>query len=164
MNIVKRKNKGDGLTRELARPTSMLELRNEMDRLFDRFFHEPWGLSFGGRLGELSELIEPAIDVSETDANVVIRAEIPGVDPEKIDVSVTEEAVTIAGEKEETEEKEGENYYRSERHFGSFRRTIPLPTGVDPEKVDAKFKNGVLRVEMKKATPSHSKKIPVKTT
>lgn len=166
MNIIKRKEKGgNGTTRELARPTSMIELRNEMDRLFDRFFTDPWGGVFGGRLGALSEIIEPALDVSETDSHVVVRAEVPGVDPERIDVSVTEEALTIAGEKEETEEeREGENYFRSERRFGSFRRTIPLPTSVDPENVDAKFRNGVLRIEMKKTAPSHSRKIPVKVS
>lgn len=165
MNIIKRKDKGNGLnSRELARPTTMLELKDEMDRLFERFFHEPWGLGLGGRLGELGVGIEPALDVSETEAHVVVRAEIPGVDPEKIDVSVTEESITISGEKEETEEREDESFYRSERRFGSFRRTIPLPASVDPDQVDAKFRNGVLRIEMAKATPSHSKKIRVETT
>ena len=163
MNLIKRKNGTGGHTgRDLTRPSSMLELRSELDDLVGRFFHEPWG--FGGRLGSLGlpEPIEPAIDVSETDTHMVVRAEIPGIEPDRIDVSVTERSVTISGNKEETREHEGENVFRSERRFGAFQRMIPLPSPVDPEGVDARFKNGVLRIEMAKATPSHSRRIAVK--
>lgn len=167
MNLIKRKNTGPTNGGELARPSSMLEFRNEIDELFNRFFQEPW--SFGGRLGSLGLLapegegiLHPAIDVSETDGNILVRADIPGVEPEKIDVSVTENAVTISGEKEETLETQDENVFRAERRFGSFQRTVSLPSPVDPDAVDAKFKNGVLRVELKKTQPSHSRRIRVK--
>ena len=106
----------------------------------------------------------PAIDVSETDTEVVVRAEVAGVDPRGIDVSLSGQTLTIGGEKKESTETQGENWYRSERRFGSFRRTLQLPAPVDTEKVSAEHKNGVLTVRLKKLQSALPKRIPVRSS
>jgi len=137
------------------------QLRTEMDRLFDRFF--------GGSLGFLGEPFGrtqawmPSLDVSETDADITVRAEVPGVDAKDIDIQVSGQVLTISGEKKESTESKGENYYHAERSFGSFRRSVQLPTSVDAEKVLAEYKNGVLLIRMKKEKGAVPKRISVRS-
>jgi len=137
-------------------------LRQEMDRLFDRFFGGAWDMT-----RELSSSWTnwmPAIDVSETESEVVVRAEVAGVDPKGIDVSLSGQTLTISGEKKESSETKDENCYRTERRFGSFRRVLQLPTSVDVEKVSAEHKNGVLTVHLRKLPGTQPKKIPVRSS
>ncbi len=134
--------------------------RDEMNRLFDNFFRgfdiEP----FGRKITAFS----PNIDISETDKEVVISAELPGIEEKDIDVSLTKDSVTIKGEKKEEKEEKGKSYYRMERSYGSFCRTIPLPTEIDADKTTAEFKKGVLTIKMPKTPEAikETKKIQIK--
>jgi HSP20 family protein len=132
-----------------------------MDRLFDSFLREPFGMldwpSFTG-----SEKWWPAVDVAETDKDLTIHAELPGIDPKEIDVSVTGDQLVISGEKKENSERKGDGFIHSESHYGSFRRVIPLPEGVDSEHVEAQYNHGVLTLTLPKTPVAAPKRIEVK--
>lgn len=132
--------------------------RAEMDRMFDRFLGGDWPFTRAGGLGNWL----PTVDVTETDREVTVRAEVPGLDPDDLDISVIGQVLTISGEKKESSEKKGEDYYHSERRFGSFRRSVSLPASVDSEKVSAKHKNGVVTIVLPKVESERPKRIPVK--
>jgi HSP20 family protein len=103
----------------------------------------------------------PAVDMFEKDDKFVVKADLPGMKEDDIDVSIVGDTLTIKGEKKtETEVKE-ENYYRSERAYGSFLRSIPIPSGVDSSKIEANYENGVLEVTMLKAAEIKPKKVSV---
>ena len=136
-------------------PFSMM--RREMDRLFDEFRGVRGGLYEGG--------FAPAVNVRQTDKGVEVTAELPGIDEKNVDVSIADNVLTIRGEKkDEKEQKEG-GWQMSERSFGSFVRTIPMPMEVDEDKVSAQFKNGVLTVMLPTASDAErkTKKIDVKS-
>jgi HSP20 family protein len=139
-------------------------LQREMNRLFDDFFRgfdlEPFGV-----LEDRDAGFSPSIDVRESDAEFTITAEIPGIDEKNVEVLVSDDAVTLKGEKKEEQEDKGKDYYRLERSYGSFHRVIPLPRGINLEKVEAAFKNGVLTVKLPKTEEAQSKgkKIPITT-
>jgi len=135
--------------------------RQEMDRLLERFFGGAWDLAREGSYPWNKWI--PSLDISETEAEVVIRAEVAGVDPKGIELSLSGQTLTIAGEKKETTETESENYYRAERRFGSFRRSLQLPAAVDSEKVSAEHKNGVLTVRLPKLKSAQPKRIQVRS-
>ena len=145
-------------TRELMNPFAAF--RQEMDKLMDDFFG-------GFDLRPISSRLDtftPRIDVVDTDKELRVSAELPGMDEKDIEVSLAGEALTIKGEKKEEKEEKGKDYYRSERSYGSFLRTIPLPSEVDTTKVEASFKKGVLTVNMPKTARAigGTKKIAVK--
>jgi HSP20 family protein len=155
------------MPRELSRrggkwtgPQSVLPiLRDEIDRM-SRMFDE----FFGSEEMTPMPIWGPPIDVSETDDKVIIKAELPGIDPQWLDISATEDVLTIKGEKKEEREdskEEREHYYSSERRYGEFSRTAKLPSRVDKDKINASYHNGVLRIEMQKI-PEARKKIEVK--
>ena len=106
----------------------------------------------------------PALDVSETKDAVMVKAEVPGMDPKEIQLSLEDQLLTLKGEKkQEKEEKdEKEHYYRSERSYGAFVRTVRLPATVDGSKVTATFKNGLLKVTLPKAATAKGTTIPIK--
>ena len=106
----------------------------------------------------------PSVDISETDGKVMVKAELPGLDPKDIDVEVSGDLLVLRGEKSKEEERKDERYYCRERYSGSFQRSFRLPTGVESDKVDAQFKNGVLTIEIPKSEESKQKKISIKTT
>lgn len=137
----------------------LVAFRREMDRLFDTFFRD----AFSGWPWTDAPLM-PAIDVAETDQAVVVRAELPGVDPSKLDVSISDRQLTISGEKQESTEKKEQDYYHREIRCGAFRRSILLPEGIDPDQVDAKYENGVLTLTIKRSAAAAPKKITVKTS
>lgn len=135
------------------------DLRSEINRVFDSYFREPFGamtesFGWGGQ-------IAPSLDVSETDKEITVQAELPGVDPQDLDITVTADRITISGEKKETIEKSEKNYHHKEIRSGKFSRTIPLPAGVDTENVSAEHKNGVLTVRLKKSEAAAARKISV---
>ena len=135
--------------------------RREMDRLFDEFFGSE---QMPAIFGESWEGFSPQVDVSETAEEIMVTAELPGMDEKDIDVSLSPGGLTISGEKKEETKVEQENYYRTERTYGSFRRAIPLPTGVDTDHVEAYFQKGVLTVTLPKtAETQERKKIAVQT-
>jgi HSP20 family protein len=158
MNLIPWRNKpreSDG--NELS---PLVALRGEMDRLFDSFLRRPfenldWPI-FG------SDKWSPAIDVEETEKELTVRAELPGIDPKDLDVTVAENQLILSGEKKESSERKEKGYYHSETRYGSFRRAVPLPDGVNTENVDAQFANGILTLRLQKTAPAIGKKIEVK--
>jgi HSP20 family protein len=136
--------------------------RSEMDRLFDSFFHNPFALAEApfASLGDWA----PTLDVSENETEVTVRAEIPGVKPEDLDVTVTGDTLVLAGEKKESTEKKDKDYWHTESRYGAFRRQVRLPAEVDAEHVDAKYANGVLEIHLKKTQTAKAKRITVKAT
>jgi HSP20 family protein len=134
--------------------------RREMYRLFDDYFRGTGLRPFGEGWAAFS----PRVDVSEDERQVRVSAELPGLDEGDIDVSVSRNLLTIRGEKkEEREEREGSRYY-AERSYGSFQRSIPLPTEVDPDGAEAMFEKGVLTVTLPKTEEARAqKRINVKT-
>lgn len=133
-------------------------IQSEINRMFDRFLRG-WELpEFGMETG----VWMPPIDLSETADKVTVKAEIPGIDPKEIDISIQGNTLRIKGEKKEEKEEKGRNYYRMERCYGSFSRTIDLPASVDANKITAEYRNGVLEITMQKKEEVKPKQIPVK--
>jgi HSP20 family protein len=131
-------------------------LRNQINRLFEFPFETELGVTSS------LEAWSPTIDVFENKDNVTVKAEIPGMRKEDIDVSVEGNIVSICGERrEEKEEGKGTSNYRSERYFGRFYRSIPLPSAVDSGKVAAKYQDGVLTVTLPKTEEAKRKKIDI---
>ena len=130
----------------------------EWERRFDDFFGRPmwrWPFEEKGWM--------PAVDVFEKDDRFVVKAELPGMKEEDIDVSVVGDTLTIKGEKNTESEVKEEDYYRSERAYGSFYRSVPLPSTVDASKIEASYEDGVLQVTLPKMPEVKPKKIEVKT-
>ena len=123
---------------------SLLNMQNDMDDLLQNFFGEMHMPAF------TQQPAFPAVDIIENDKNFQVKAELPGMKPEDVDVSVTDGFLTIKGEKcEETEEKD-ENYLRRETSYGSFQRTVALPDTAYCDEAEASFKNGILNIEVPK--------------
>lgn len=135
-------------------------MRHEMDRVFDQFF-SGYGDDFRAPAGWQGWV--PAVDVAETDTTVTVRAEVPGVDPEHLDVSVNGDVLTISGQKEERTETKEKDLHRTECRYGAFRRSIALPAEVDVDSVSAEHSNGVLVVNLKKSPQSATRRIAIQT-
>lgn len=131
---------------------------NTIDRLFDESIVRP---GFGW-LAPVSAA-NLAIDMYETKDDVMVRASLPGVKPEEVDVTITGDTLTIRGESKEENEIKEENYVRKERRFGSFSRCVTLPSGVKADKAEATFENGVLTLKIPKTEEAKPKTIKVKT-
>lgn len=135
-------------------------LQQGINRVFDDFFSgfnlEPFGRFTG---------FTPRVDITETDKEIRVSAELPGMDEKDIDISITKNSLTIKGEKKEKKEEKEEGYYRCERSFGSFHRAIPIYTEIDTDKVEASFKKGVLNIVLPKSPESvkETKKVTVKS-
>ena len=136
----------------------LTQMRREMDRLFDRFF-ESWPLRGLAETGRWM----PSVDVSETEKELIVRAELPGMDPKEIDISMSGNVLTIKGERKHEREEKKENFHMVERSSGSFSRSIQLPTEVKAEKIQATYKDGILSISMPKTKAEAVKKIEVKT-
>jgi HSP20 family protein len=109
------------------------------------------------------KLFTPELDVAETDTTVEVSAELPGMKPEEINVEVENGQLWISGEKKEEKEEKGKTYHRVERRYGSFRRMLPIPASVDPEKVEASFREGVLKITLAKTEEAKAKHVEVKS-
>jgi len=134
-------------------------IRDEMNRLFDDFFS---GFPFPERRRGLMEgEWAPTVDVAETDENIVVTAELPGVKQNDVEISVINDVLTLKGEKKEEKEIKKENYHRIERSYGSFQRSITLPTGVQADKAKATYKDGVLTVTIPKVEEAKPKSIKI---
>ncbi|MCM8772686.1 MAG: Hsp20/alpha crystallin family protein [Candidatus Omnitrophica bacterium] len=131
----------------------MLELKDDFDRLIDRFFSREFDIWEGARAFD--------VDIYEDADNVVIKAEIPGMNKEDISVTLTDDTVTISGKKAEEKKIERENYYRKEIRTGSFSRSFTLPCAVDKEKVKATYKNGILEIILPKSEKEKEKEIKI---
>jgi HSP20 family protein len=147
------------MARELTvwKPFEFDRLRKEMDRLLDSFFEgRP-----DRRIREEGEWL-PSLDVAETKGDLVVKAELPGMDPKDIEISLSEGVLTIRGEKKQEKEEKEEGYHLIERSYGSFTRSIRLPKDVQNDKINASFKNGVLKVVLPKSEEAKKKEIKIK--
>jgi HSP20 family protein len=131
-------------------------LHNEMNRLFDFTFPRP-----DAQDALLGGDWLPAIDVHNTKDNIVIKADLPGLTKDDINVNVQDDLLTISGEKKRESEIKEEDYLRSERYYGAFHRALRLPAHVDGTKVDASFKDGVLKLTLPKKEESKPKQIKI---
>jgi HSP20 family protein len=136
----------------------LARFRREMDRLFDRLF-EGWPFRIPGQEGEWA----PSVDISETGKELIVKAEVPGLDPKDVDVSLEGNILTLRGERRKEEEETGENFHRIEQRHGSFFRSIRLPAEVDVNKVKAQYKNGILKINLPKIKEAAVKKIEIKS-
>lgn len=147
-----------------ARPLTPFE---EMDRIMDSFFPRRWLHPFRWDLPSMSELgapfdlKSPGVDIIERDNEVIVKAEVPGVAKEDLDVSVTDNSVTIKGSTSHEEKEEKGDYYRSEIRRGSFSRTVALPSSVDSDKAKATFKDGILELIIPKVEKSRRKSVTI---
>ena len=136
------------LTKSNERPFFQ-SLQNEIDRVFQDFRDmSPWDT--GEFFGQAPGKIVPKLDVSESNNHVEISTELPGVKLDEIDISATDNVLTISGEKSAETKKEENDYHVTERHYGSFRRSIPLNFAIDPDKVTADYADGVLTIKVEK--------------
>jgi HSP20 family protein len=142
--------------RELTPFVDFERMRREMDRIWDVFFER--GIS----RGEDGEGWLPSLDVAETKNEIVVKAEVPGMDPKDIDISLSDGLLTIKGEKKQEREEKEENYHLVERSYGSFARSIRLPKEIQSDKINASYKNGVLKVVLPKSEEAKKKEIKIK--
>lgn len=131
-----------------------LSLRDAMDRMMEE--------SFGRALGPSAMLASPAIDMYQTNDEVVVKATLPGVKPGDINISIAGDSMTIRGEAQEEKTEEGATYHVRERRYGAFSRTLPLPVRVVADRAKAEFENGVLTHTLPKAEEVKPKTITVK--
>lgn len=143
--------------RDLA--NEIFDLQREINRMFDRFFR-----GFGEEEEVRLATWSPRVDISETDDEYIVRAEVPGVSKDDIKITVKDNLVTIKGEKKQEKETKNENFHRIERIYGSFSRTFTLPGAVKVDKVEAKFKDGVLTIKLPKVEEEKPKEIEIKVS
>ena len=145
MNLIKRNNSDKVAANSFIR---------DFDRLFDDFFlFKPTSL--------FENKWNPVIDVEEDKKTIHVTAEIPGIDEKDLDVRIENNYLILSGEKKEEKEEKKENYLFSERTFGSFHRSIALPKGINTEKIKARYKKGVLKIEIPKEGTEEPKKITI---
>jgi HSP20 family protein len=133
------------------------KLRRDMDRLFARLRDD-----FAAPLFPRITRYVPSLDLSETEDDLIIKAEIPGINPEDVDISVTQDTVDIKGEMKQEFVDEREDYHTMERRYGSFSRSLQLPCRVVVEDVEATYRNGVLQIVMPKCKPEPGRACKVK--
>jgi HSP20 family protein len=136
----------------------MEPFRKEMESLFSRFFGEENG---NGPLMAAAQSWAPRVDVEETEKEIQVKADLPGVDPKAVEISVQDNVLTVRGEKKEEKEEKKKNYHRVERFAGTFYRAIPLPPGADAEKMAATSANGVVTITIPKKPEAQPRKITV---
>ena len=138
----------------------MMTLREAMDRLFDDAFTRPFSLTREG--GSLSSWSSPAIDMYQTDNEVVVKAALPGLKPEEVQINVTGEVLTIRGETKQEEQTKDKSWHIREHRWGAFERSVQLPTGVISDKARADFDNGILTITLPKSEEVKPKTITVR--
>lgn len=144
--------------RELA------DMRRNMDRMMERFFEEPFfgsTLAWSQRDGGVWSL---ALDVAEDADNYIVKASVPGINPDDIEITLTDNVLTIKGETKAESESKDLNWHVRERRYGSFMRSITLPTSVDADRVEASNEHGVLTLRLPKSEAVKPKRIEVKST
>lgn len=134
-------------------PSGVRSLRDQLNRMFEDVMTPALRTGFG--------LTSPTVDVYEQGKRVVVEAELPGLDIQDVTITATENSLTLKGETSRESEVQEENFYRSERRYGSFLRTIDLPSAIDPEQATASFKNGVLTITAPLAAGAKGHRIPI---
>jgi HSP20 family protein len=133
---------------------SLSNLQEEVNRLFDDF----WGRR---KTGEMGRFITPTIDMEETEKEIILKAEIPGIDPEDVDLSISGNNLIIKGERKQEREEEKKNYHLKECSYGAFYRSVPLPAEVELDKVAANYKKGILSITLPKSPEALPKQIKI---
>lgn len=135
-----------------------MSLQREIDRLFEDFTH-----GFPAFAGSGAGKLMPSMDVTETDKEIEITAELPGLEEKDVQINVADNLLTIRGEKKGEKEEKDKNYRLVERSYGAFERTLELPDGVNADAIKASIAKGVLKVTVPKPAPAQAKKIEVKS-
>lgn len=134
----------------------MMAIRNTMDRMFDN--------ALTGSSSSYQPMTwDLALDVSENEDEFIVKASLPGVDPEDLEITFTNNTLTIKGETRDEKEEEGERYHLRERRYGTFSRSITLPAGIDGDKIDARFENGILKLHLPKVEEVKPKRINIQS-
>lgn len=137
----------------------MMTLREAMDRLFDDAFTRPFSIMREGG----STWSSLPIDMYQTDNDVVVRAALPGIKPDEVQINITGDILTLKGEMKHDEEKKDQSWHIREHRWGAFERSLRLPTGVIADKARAEFDNGILTITLPKSEAVKPKTITVKT-
>ncbi len=140
--------------------------KKDIEQFFEDLFEEPFPIRNWKRLPSLKKMrefmtISPAVDMYDNEKEIVVKAEVPGIDKDDINITVADNTLTIKGETKKEEETKEEDYYYSERTFGSFSRRLELPDKVQESKIKANFKDGILEINLPKAPEAKAKKIKV---
>ncbi|HUL29510.1 MAG TPA: Hsp20/alpha crystallin family protein [Thermodesulfobacteriota bacterium] len=133
-------------------------VRSEMDRLLDTFL---FGVPQRRDFREEAEWL-PAVDVAETKDEILVNVEIPGMDPKEFEISFSEGTLTVKGEKKQEKEEKGENYHLTERRYGTFTRSILLPSEIQSEKIHASYQDGILKILLPKSEEAQKREIKIK--
>jgi HSP20 family protein len=130
-----------------------------MEEMFNEFLGRPFARSHWPEISRMLPELEPpmSVDVYEEGNHIIVKADLPGLSKDDIDITLTEQNITISGEKKKEEKVEKKDYYRFERSYGSFRRSIALPAEVKTDKAKASFKNGVLEIKVPKTEEAKKK-------
>jgi HSP20 family protein len=139
-----------------------LTFQQQVNQMFDDF-SRGWGLAPFGTAHERWDLFSPRVDMVESDQEITVSVELPGLEEKDIDVSLSRDVLTIRGQKRRETEKRGRNYYHAERSYGAFERSVVLPAPVDADRAEAIVRNGVLTVTLpKESTVRAEKRVTVK--
>jgi HSP20 family protein len=161
MSLIPWRNKShEGSSGGLAPQGAM---RMDVGRLMDRFFTDPFGLANDfspWAAGELSTWM-PSLDISESEKEVTVRAEVPGVEPKDLDVTVTGDRLVLTGEKKESSESHEHDFSHRETRYGSFRREVRLPPGIDAEHVTADYSNGVVTIRLQRVPSAMPRRVNI---
>jgi len=156
-----KKDQGALVQREEMQPVSPFA---EMDKYFENFFRNPFSMLGGPMMSSAfpkAADITPSVDIFEDGDEVVVKADIPGVKKDDLDVTITENSLTISGERKQEKKIKEKDFHRIERSYGSFSRSFRLPENVNGAKAKAEFKDGVLEVRLPKTKGSKQKKIEI---
>lgn len=157
MNLIPwRRKEGNGPRAE----TALARMRDELDTLLERVMRDPWGTLSSG-LSSLGSF--PALDLSETDREVRVTMELPGVDPQDVQIGMQGGLLTVRGEKRHEHEARERDVRYMERRFGSFERSVTLPSYADVERAEARFKDGVLTITFPKDPKAQPRHIPIRS-
>jgi len=146
--------------KEKMLPVSPFE---DLEKYFDTFFRNPFSQMAAPMMapGKLSAL-SPSVDIFDDGNDIVVKAEVPGISKDDLDISINKNQLTISGEKKQESKVEEKDYHRIERSYGSFSRSFRLPDGVNVDKAKAEFKDGVLEIRMPRSGKSKAKRIEIK--
>lgn len=157
------KSKKEGKELEPARPSSWLSPIGRMEDLMEDFIRRSFGRPFWAHMPRMIDEVEmSSVDIYEEGNNIVFKSELPGISKDDLDIKLTDDTITISGEKKKEEKIERKNYYRIERSFGSFKRSFALPSGVQSDKAKASFKDGILQVTIPKSEEAKKKEKKIK--
>ncbi|RJQ15054.1 MAG: Hsp20/alpha crystallin family protein [Nitrospiraceae bacterium] len=147
---------------EPYRPFGWVSPFERMDEFIDEFFRRPFGRTLWPRPMIEEMAPSPSVDIFEEGDDIILKTELPGMTKDDIEINLTDDTITLSGEKKKEEKIERKNYYRLERSFGSFSRSFTLPAEVQSDKAKASFKSGVLEVRVPKSEEARKKEVKIK--